>query len=59
MDQYFGLMLMMSTIELPQVRMYWAKETRVACIAGDVYKLFSLLMSDSIPLTGIVNFPCK
>ena len=33
MEQYIGLLVMMSIIKLPQIRMYWAKETRVPCIA--------------------------
>ena len=33
MEQYIGLLVMMSIIKLPQIRMYRAKETRVPCIA--------------------------
>ena len=33
MEQYIGLLVMMSIIKLPQIRMYWAKETRLPCIA--------------------------
>jgi hypothetical protein len=32
-EQYLGLLIMMSVIKLPQVRMYWAKETRIPAIA--------------------------
>ena len=32
-EQYIGLLVKMSIIKLPQIRVYWAKETRVPCIA--------------------------
>ena len=32
-EQYVGILMMMSIIQLPQVRMYWATETRVSSIA--------------------------
>ena len=38
MEQYIGLLVMMSIIKLPQIRMYWAKETRVACIVDVIYQ---------------------
>ena len=33
MEQYLGLLIIMSIIKLPQIRRYWSKETRVPCIA--------------------------
>ena len=33
MEQYVGILMMMSIIQLPQVRMYWAPETRISSIA--------------------------
>ena len=33
MEQYIRLLVMMSIIKLPQIRKYWAKETRLPCIA--------------------------
>lgn len=32
-EQYVGILMMMSIIQLPQVRMYWASETRISSIA--------------------------
>ena len=32
-EQYIGMLMMMSIIRLPQVRMYWATETRISSIA--------------------------
>lgn len=29
MDMYFGVLVMMSIIKFPQIRMYWLRETRV------------------------------
>ena len=33
MEMYLGLLVMMSIIKLPQIRMYWSKETRVPSVA--------------------------
>ena len=33
MEQYIGILIMMSIIKLPQIRMYWANETRVSSIS--------------------------
>lgn len=33
MEQYIGLLVIMSITKLSQIRMYWAKETRVPYIA--------------------------
>ena len=32
-EQYFGILILMSVIKLPQVRMYWSEETRIPGIA--------------------------
>ena len=32
-EQYFGILPLMSVIKLPQVRMYWSEETRILRIA--------------------------
>ena len=32
-EHYFGILLLMSVIKLPQVRMYWSEETRILRIA--------------------------
>ena len=32
-EQYFGILLLMSVIKLPQVRMYWSEGTRIRGIA--------------------------
>lgn len=37
MEQYIGLLVMISIIKLPKIRMYWAKEMRVPYIADEMY----------------------
>ena len=36
-EQYFGILLLMSVIKLPQVRMYWSEGTRIPGIADMIY----------------------
>lgn len=33
MEMYLGLLVMMSIVKLPQLRMYWSKETRIPSVA--------------------------
>ena len=39
-EQYFGILLLMSVIKLPQVRMYWSEETRILRIADMVIRQY-------------------